>query len=189
MKKGIYIFIGPPFSGKETQTAPLSRELGLPVFSMGGLIRQARETNPEIEEAFQAYSRKGLHVPIEIKFGLLEDEMNKNPQGFILDNFPASQSDLDVFSNYLQEKGLEVEKVFYLNITHDEMIKRFNDNPDRGRLDDTIEALNTRSSVQSSDREPVLEYYKSQGKLVEINGELSIEEVSKQIRENLNLYG
>ena len=185
--KGINIFLGPPFSGKETQTKPLSYEMGIPVFSMGQLIRQARQTDPDIENAFQRYTKKGLHVPIQIKFGLLKAEMDKNPSGFILDNFPATPEDLEVFNDYMNESGLEVNKVFYLNIGHEEMFRRFNENSDRGRDDDTVEALETRSNVQSDDRATVLEYYKSLGKLVEINGEQPVEVVTGDIRRKISI--
>src|SRR3990167_8370202 len=63
------VFIGPPYIGKGTQSELLGKRLGLPVFSMGTLIRQARDAgNQEIARAFEEYSMKGLHVPIEIKF-------------------------------------------------------------------------------------------------------------------------
>ncbi len=185
MDKTIYIFIGPPFSGKETQTVPLSEELGIPVFSMGALIRKARESDPNIEEAFQKYTAKGLHVPISIKFGLLEKEMKNCPNGFILDNFPASKEDLLAFNEFIRNNNLEVNKVFYLNIGVDELMSRFNNSPHRGRIDDTFDALKTRSIVQAEDRIPVLEYYKNEGKLIEIDGEKPIEEVSQKIHQNI----
>ncbi len=183
--RGIIIFLGAPFSGKETQTTPLSQKLAVPVFSMGHLIREARVLDPEIERAFQEYTVKGLHVPIDIKFSLLRKEMEKHMEGFILDNFPASQEDLDVFNRYISESQLKVNKVFYLKISHDEMIKRFNESSNRGRADDTIEALQTRSTIQSQDREPVLEYFKNRDILVEINGEQDIEKVADDILKNL----
>lgn len=184
-QNNIYIFLGPPFSGKETQTTPLSQRLGIPVFSMGHLIRQAKDNDQSIGQAFEEYTVKGLHVPIDIKFGLLKQEMDKHPDGFILDNFPASKEDLDVFNDYLSKTGHKVSKVFYLNIGHDEMVKRFNESPDRGRADDTVEALETRSNVQSQDRQPVLDYFSSQGLLIEINGEQPIEVVSSRIEESI----
>lgn len=180
--KKIYVFLGPPYSGKETQTLPLSRELGIPVFSMGQLIRNARESNPEIKEAFQKYTVKGLHVPIEIKFNLLKKELDNSHKGFILDNFPATKEDLDVFNQYLRENELHINKTFYLNIGEDEMMKRFYNNPSRGRSDDNEETLLVRGKVQGVDREPVLGYFREQGTLVNINGEQPVEAVSIEIR-------
>lgn len=182
--KKTYIFLGPPYSGKETQTIPLGIELGIPVFSMGQLIREARQ-DPKIEEAFQQYSLKGLHVPIDIKFGLLESKMGEAASGFILDNFPGSAEDLEVFNRYMDRNDLDVTRVFYLNIDENEIMNRFAANPHRGRADDTQETLLVRSKIQGDDREPVLQYYKEKGKLVEINGALSREAVYQEIKEHI----
>lgn len=186
--RGIYIFIGPPFSGKETQTTPLSQELEIPVFSMGALIRDARNTDQAIENAFQQYTKKGLHVPTDIKFGLLKKEMDQATNGFILDNFPATPEDLEALNKYLAENNLSVNKVFYLDISYNEMVNRFEGNPDRGRDDDTVDALQTRSEIQSKEREEVLKYFRSQGKLVEIDGERSIEAVRNEIQQKIYGY-
>lgn len=182
--KKIYIFLGPPYSGKETQTIPLGLELGIPVFSMGQLIREARQ-DPKIEEAFQQYTLKGLHVPIDIKFGLLASKMEEANNGFILDNFPGSTEDLEAFNRYMDRNQLEVTRVFYLKIDENEIMNRFAANPHRGRADDSQETLLIRSKIQGNDREPVLQYYKEKGKLVEINGALSREAVYQEIKEHI----
>ncbi len=192
--EGINIFLGPPFSGKETQTSVLTAEFGLPVLSMGQLIRNAdrdpNRQNDPIVAAHKKYTENGLHVPIDIKFPFLESEMNARPNGFILDNFPASKEDLDRFNQYLKEHELKVNKVFYLKISQEEMFRRFEEekksNPEgRGRKDDTPETLATRRAIQGADLIPVLDYYRSTGQLVEINGEQPVSVVSQEIRANL----
>jgi adenylate kinase len=183
--KIIYVFIGPPYSGKETQTTPLSGELGIPVFSMGKLIRDARTSNQQIESAFQEFTVNGLHVPIEIKFNLLKDEMDNAENGFILDNFPATREDLQAFNSYLEEHKLTVNRAFYLNISEAEMLRRHENNPERERLDDTPETLKTRYYKQGDDRVAVLEYFREKGILVEIDGEKPVGEVKTIIKQNL----
>ncbi len=183
-KKGIYIFIGPPYSGKETQTVPLTHKLGIPVISMGLLIRQARQ-DPKIEAAFQRYAARGHNIPIGVKFPLLEEKMDKAENGFILDNFPGTADDLFALNKYLEKRGLEVEKVFYLKIGNEEMFRRFEENPDRGRADDNVETLKARADFQSKDREAVIQYYKNLGKLVEIDGENSVQDVSQKIHKEI----
>jgi adenylate kinase len=179
--KGIFIFLGPPFSGKETQTIPLSKELEIPVFSMGGLIREARQTDPEINDAFEKYTLHSMHVPIDIKFDLLEQKMDSAPNGFILDNFPATAEDLDALNEYVKAHELRVNKVFYLAISEGTTKERFESNPQRGRADDTLETILKRREIQDEDIKPVLEYFKAQDILLEINGEQSIEAVSDMI--------
>jgi adenylate kinase len=180
----ILIFLGPPFSGKDTQAEILGKELNLPVFSMGQLIREGnRLGNPKAVEGYQNYALKGLNLPNSLKFDLLKEKMDKNKAGFILDNYPATQEDLETLNHYLDENLLQVNIVFNINISVEEMKNRM---AQRGREDDKPEIVLTRRKVQGEDREPVLEHFRRQGKLVEINGEGSIEEVQLAIKEKLN---
>jgi adenylate kinase len=109
--------------------------------------------------------------------------MDQNKNGFILDNYPAMQEDLETLLSYLKENSLQVDKVFYINISVEKMRKRM---IQRGRDDDKPETVLIRRKVQDQDRQPVLEYFKEKGILVEINGEGSIEAVQVKIREALN---
>src|SRR3990167_3582095 len=105
----IVIFIGPPFSGKDTQAKLLGKEKNLPVFSMGALIRDAYERkDPRAIEGFEQYSMKGFHLPTQLKFGWLKEKLDTNKDGFILDNFPATQEDLDTFNDNLLKNNLKI---------------------------------------------------------------------------------
>lgn len=180
----IIIFIGPPFSGKETQTNLLSKELNIPVFSMGALIRKAyKEKDGKIVNAYKEYSMKGRHLPILLKFDLLKKELDKVGDNFILDNFPASKEDLAVFKDYLKEHGLSVYRVICLNISEEEMKKRF---VVRGRKDDDFEIVKKRREIQDRDRVSVIEYFREMGILSTVNGEGSVEKVQKEILSELN---
>ena len=179
----IIIFIGPPFAGKGTQTEILSNKLKLPVFSMGKLIREAyKEGNPKAVEGFEKYSMKGLHLPVSLKFDLLKEKMDSAQNGFILDNFPATKEDLDIFIEYLDKNRLSVDKVFYINFSQEEANNRITR---RGRADDNINVIMKRREVQDKDRQPVIEYFKSKGFLEEINGEKEVEDVHREILNKL----
>lgn len=183
----ILIFIGPPYSGKETQAKLLAKEFGIPIFSMGNLIRQAYKAgDPNAVEGFENYSMKGLHVPISLKFALLKKKMEEQKDGFILDNFPANQEDLDTFNEYIKENFLFVNKVFYLEISEEEMMRR---RVERGRLDDQVEILLKRREEQDKDRFAVIEYFRNMGILKEINTEnqdviTTHEEIMKELKGN-----
>lgn len=176
----IIIFIGPPYAGKDTQAKLLKKKLGIPIFSMGQLIREAYEAgNPKAVEGFKQYSMQGLHLPIALKFDLLKEQMGQAKNGFILDNFPATKEDLDTFINYIEKNYLKVDKVFYFFILKEEIMRRMT--LQRGRQDDTPEIVMKRIENQDKDRYPVIEYFKKQGLLEEINGEQSIEQVHSEI--------
>lgn len=180
----IVVFIGPPFAGKGTQTQLLGRTLGLPVFSMGAIIREAYKAgNPLAVKGFKEYSMKGLHLPIALKFSLLKERLDKAQGGFILDNFPATQEDLDTFIAYLNKHRLKVDKVFNLNITEDSMQRRMKA---RGRPDDDLSIIKKRREVQDRDRSSVIDYFEDKGLLVEINGEKEIGAVHKEIMDQLD---
>lgn len=178
------IFIGPPFSGKDSQAKLLGSEFNIPVFSMGALIREAYERkDPKGIEGFEQYSMKGLHVPIRLKFDLLKEKIEKTDNGFIIDNFPATQEDLDTFKEYLSSKNLKVDYVFYVYISREEMIKRLTK---RGREDDKLEIVLKRKENQDRDREAVIEYFKNQGLLREIDGSGSIDQVHERVMRYIN---
>jgi Adenylate kinase and related kinases len=180
----IQIFLGPPYSGKGTQATILGKELNLPVFSMGELIREGnRLGNPKAVEGYQNYTLKGLHLPNSLKFFLLKEKMDANKNGFILDNYPATQEDLETLQNYLTENNLQVDKVFYVNISIEEMKNRM---VQRGRDDDKPEIVLVRRDVQDKDRLPVLQYFREKGILTEINGEGTIAAVQAVIKGELN---
>lgn len=188
--KNVYVLIGPPLSGKETQGGLLELSLGgIPRFSMGHLIRDARKTDSVFEKAYQDYSMQGKHLPNEIKFPLMMQKMEEAPGDFILDNFPGSAQDVSYFEKYIEGKPYRVHSVISINISEDEMRKRFEVAKERrGRADDTFEIVHERREIQDRDRQAVLKHYRDLGVLSEIDGEKSIEEVHdaimREIRHN-----
>ena len=155
----IIVFIGPPFAGKDTQASLLSKKLSLPLFSMGGLIREARESGDKaISDAYKKYTLHGLHVPIDIKFNLLKKKLDSLSEGFILSNFPATLEDLNAFNKYLKERNLSVDKVFYLNISKEVMQERFKSSL-RKRPDDDPKIILKRREIQDKDRIPVINHF------------------------------
>lgn len=179
------IFIGPPYAGKGTQAERLSKKLGLPVFSMGKLIREGYEArNPKAVEGFEKYSMKGLHLPNSLKFDLLKEKLDISKKGFIIDNYPATQEDLDTFLNYINSYSLNINKVFNIRISEEDMKNRI---ISRGRQDDAPEILLRRRKIQDKDRLPVINYFRNKGILVDIDGKKSIEEVEGDILSALKI--
>jgi adenylate kinase len=178
----IIIFIGPPYAGKDTQGKLLSKAFGnIPIFSMGHLIREARENGDEIiTKAYDEYSLKGLHLPTTVKFPLLRNKMDQAKEGFILDNFPATKDDLAALNDYLTKTNKKIDRVIYLHTSTEEMERRFAD-AFRGRKDDHPDIMVVRREIQDQDRIPVLDYYKNQNLLSNINGEGDVNEIHQQI--------
>jgi adenylate kinase len=182
----IIVFIGPPYAGKDTQGKLLSREFGnVPIFSMGHLIREAREKGDEtFIKAYDEYALKGLHLPTEIKFPLLKEKMDQAKEGFILDNFPATENDLSTLNDYLLQTNKKIDAVIYLNISGEETKKRF-EIAFRGRKDDHPEIIIARRDIQNKDRVPVLEFYRNKNLLLEVNGEGDVNAIHEEILRGL----
>lgn len=178
----IIVFIGPPYAGKDTQGKLLSQKFGnMPLFSIGGLIREARESgNETFIKAYREYALKGFHLPTAIKFPLLKEKMDQAGEGFILDNFPATKDDLAMFNDYLSRTNKKIDKVIYLHISEEEIRKRF-ENAFRGRKDDDPDIIAARREIQNQDRIPVLEFYKERNLISEINGEGTIDKIHTEI--------
>lgn len=188
--QNVYVLIGPPLSGKETQGELLETSLGsIPRFSMGHLIREARKIDPVFEQAYQDYSMQGKHLPDAIKFPLMVGKMdNALNTGFILDNFPGTAEDVEYLEEYLKGKDLKIAGVISISISEEEMRKRFEIAKERrGRADDTFENVHERREIQDRDRKAVIEHYRSLGLLTEINGENTVEHVHDKIMQALKV--
>ena len=128
MKKE-FIFIGPPGSGKGTQTKKLSKEFNLPHIDTGSLLRKEVASGSENGKLANSYMENGQLVPIElvstiIKNRLLKEDCNK---GFILDGYPRSLEQALALDNILEEidKNIKSElQVFYFNVSQEKLVER-----------------------------------------------------------------
>lgn len=180
------IFTGPPLAGKGTQAQYLGKKLGIPVISIGALLRLGYEKGDKnAVEGYTEYAMKGKYLPIALKFDLIKKELDATgDKGFILENFPSTQEDLDTFNAYLKEKNWTIDKVFNIHLSEQQTFDRMKE---RGRMDDTEEIIKNRFINQERDRIPVVQFYKQIGKLVDINGDDSRENIHQKICELLHL--
>lgn len=128
MKKEL-LFMGPPASGKGTQTHRLSQETGFPHVDTGSLLRAAIKNGTEAGLIAKSYIDKGQLAPIEIvariiKERLMEDDCQK---GFILDGFPRSLEQAVALDEIKKEidQNKEVDfKVINFEISEDALLER-----------------------------------------------------------------
>ncbi len=127
MKKEL-VFLGPPASGKGTQTSRLSVELGLPHVDTGSLLRAAiKDETPEGLEA-KSYIERGALVPVEIVAAIIKNRLKQADcaNGFILDGFPRSVEQADILEGIRKEIDTEPVdfKVIYFDIPQDVLLER-----------------------------------------------------------------
>lgn len=128
MKKE-YIFIGPPGSGKGTQTIMLSKEYNLPHVDTGGLLRAEIASGSEIGEKANERIKKGQLVPLEIVSEIIKNRLKSQDcqNGFILDGYPRSLEQAEALDKIFDEidGNNEVDrKVFYFEIDKELLIER-----------------------------------------------------------------
>ena len=133
MKKTELIFLGPPASGKGTQTKKLSAELGLPHVDMGGMLREAISNGTEAGLEAKKYMDEGKLVPLEIVKQIVVNRLVQSDcaNGFVLDGFPRSIEQAEVLNDILADlnsdlnKGVDVNlKVINIDLNQDVLVER-----------------------------------------------------------------
>lgn len=129
MKK-IFIFLGPPGSGKGTQTSRLADKLSLPHIDTGSLLRKNIQDETELGIIAKGYIDKGNLVPLRVVSEVIKDRLSKDDclNGFILDGFPRSVEQADALGQILSELGKfdlkEDAMAVYFDIDNELLIQR-----------------------------------------------------------------
>lgn len=104
MKKEL-VFLGPPASGKGTQTSRLSQHLNFPHVDTGSLLRKALAEGTPDGLTAKSYIEKGQLVPVEIVASIIKTRLGEADcaNGFILDGFPRSTEQARMLELMLRE--------------------------------------------------------------------------------------
>ena len=173
------ILIGIQGAGKSTQGNLLSGNLKIPYLSTGHIFRDlAKEHTPEgryIKEIINA----GYLLPDDKTLQVVSEYLHREEyrNGYILDGFPRTTVQAQTFDH-------DINKVIYLKVSDKEALWRISGR-DEERDDETLKAIRKRIELFHEITEPVLEYYREKGALLEINGEQSIEDIQKEILSKL----
>jgi len=205
------IFLGAPGAGKGTQAANVAQELNLVHIASGDLFRQAIEQGSKLGVKAKSYMEKGVLVPDEITIHMVLERISAPDceAGVILDGFPRNLKQAEALDRALAQQGKAIDKVLYIKVSEEELIKRLSgrwicrqcqtpyhatDSPPKvwgrcdqcggelyQRPDDTAETVKKRLEVYFAQTAPLIKYYTQAGKLLEVDGEGSVDEVSKRI--------
>jgi adenylate kinase len=178
------ILFGPPAAGKGTQAKRLVAERGLVQLSTGDMLRAARASGSPLGLKVAAIMDAGALVSDDIVISLIEEQLphTQAAGGAIYDGFPRTVAQAEALDAMLTSKGEQIDKVVRLKVDDqallDRIAKRF---AEEGRADDNPESFKVRLAAYNAQTAPLLPFYAGQGKLFEVDGMASVEEVAAAI--------
>jgi len=182
------VLMGAPGAGKGTQAARLVERLGVPHVSTGDMLREAVAAGTEVGRKAKAVMDAGQLVSDEIVVAIAEERLSQPDarDGFILDGFPRTLAQAEALDAMLGRLGAPVERCVALTVDTDEVVGRLLKRAEiEGRADDTEETIRKRMKVYDEQTAPLLDYYRRQGLLAEIDGMGAMDEVTARILEAL----
>jgi adenylate kinase len=205
------ILIGAQGSGKGTQAIMLSQALGVPHVASGDLFRKAFDEKTELGIKAKAYLDRGELVPDDVTVAMVLGRLAEPDcaQGVLLDGFPRTVAQAQALDKGLQEVGKQIDLAIYLQVPREELLNRLsgryicranqhvyniNTRPPKvagvcdidgselyQRSDDTGEAVQRRLDIFFNETIQLLDYYGTQQKLVEVDGNQGIDQVQQSL--------
>jgi len=177
--------LGPPGSGKGTQAARLSDELGFATLATGDLLRDAREAGTELGRRAATYMDRGDLVPDDVVASVIREALGDyGGKPILLDGFPRTVGQAEALDEALAARGRELTAAVLLDVPDDVVTERISGRGE-GRSDDDPETVRERLRVYHRETEPLREYYSSKGLLRRVDGARDADAVAASIREAL----
>ena len=183
------ILLGPPGAGKGTQAKKLTDERGMIQLSTGDMLRAAKTSGTEMGNKVAAIMDAGELVTDEIVIGLIEEQLDANPEGsFIFDGFPRTLPQADALGALLAKHGKSLDAVIEMQVNDEVLVGRIVGRAEEAakagqpvRADDNEESLRVRLMEYYKKTSPLIGYYWAKGDLKSIDGLGTIDEVAKAI--------
>ena len=205
------VFLGPPGAGKGTQAKRLSQRLGLAHIATGDLFRMHLQNHTKLGQLAQEYMKKGELVPDSVTIAMVEERLKEpdTAAGAIFDGFPRTLAQAEALDALLAEHGARVNSAILIQVPEAVLVERLSGrrvcraqghvfhvkyNPPKvpgrcdydgselyQREDDKPETVRRRIQVYWEQTAPVIEYYRGQGILTEVDGNRDIDEVTEAL--------
>ncbi|KAK8933837.1 Adenylate kinase B [Platanthera zijinensis] len=206
------ILIGPPGSGKGTQSPIIKDEYCLCHLATGDMLRAAVATKTPLGVKAKEAMEKGELVSDDLVVGIIDDAIKKPScqKGFILDGFPRTVVQAEKLDDMLAKQGTKIDKVLNFSIDDAILEERITGrwiHPSSGRTyhskfappkvpgvddvtgepliqrkDDTAAVLKSRLEAFHRQTEPVVDYYSKKGAVTNLHADKPTEEVTKEVK-------
>ena len=216
MRAHALIFLGAPGAGKGTQAREVARHFTIPQVSTGDILREAVKRQTPLGLAAKAKMEAGALVPDEVVCGIVEERIDETDcqKGFILDGFPRTIAQAQFVDRMLQAKGRGLPQVLDIEVDEDLLLKRLTGrrtcsacgeiynvhfNPpkaegicdkDGGKLlyraDDNEQTIRQRLEAYHKQTSALIEFYRAQGVLHEVDGNKDPAAIAKGLLEFLS---
>ncbi|MGH2923115.1 MAG: adenylate kinase [Solirubrobacterales bacterium] len=206
------ILLGPPGSGKGTQGENLQRDLRLPYYATGDILRAAVKEGTELGRKAKEYMDAGDLVPDDVIIGAIIERLEEPEasDGFILDGFPRTVPQAEALEGEMGKLGRAITAAILIDVPDEEVVRRlggrrtceaeghvfhleFNPPEKEGvcdvdgsklivRDDDKPEVTRKRLETYHSKTEPLVDYYEEEGILQRVGGDAQPDLVGERIR-------
>jgi adenylate kinase len=182
------LLLGTPGAGKGTQAALLVERLEIPHISTGDMLREAVAAGSEIGLEAKAVMDSGKLVGDGIVIAIAEERLDQEDarRGFVLDGFPRTLAQAEALDATLEKLGTTLECCLAVTVNAEAVVQRLLKRAEiEGRADDNEETIRERMRVYDAQTAPLLDHYRVQGCLLEVDGMGSVAEVSERIEKAL----
>ena len=201
------ILLGAPGAGKGTQAAMIAETFNVPHISTGDILRRNMKEGTPLGLKAKAFVESGGLVPDEVVIGLVKDRLEQDDckNGYILDGFPRTIAQAEEL-----DKVAKIDMAINIDVPFEVIVERLG-----GRRvcvcgetyhvsmlggktacercgkelfirdDDKPETVKNRLRVYQEQTEPLIEYYRKQGKIVDIVANGSKEDIFADIKKVL----
>ena len=174
------VLFGPPGSGKGTQSENIIKKYGYARISTGDVLRAETANQTALGVEAKKYMDAGQLVPDSLIIDMLAKTMDSytDAKGIIFDGFPRTVAQAQALKEMLAKRGADVTVMINLQVDNDELTKRLLERgKTSGRSDDNLETIKKRLDTYNNQTAPVIDFYKEDGKLENIKGVGSIDEI------------
>lgn len=205
------IMLGAPGAGKGTQAKKIAEKYGIPHISTGDIFRANIANGTELGNKAKSYMEKGMLVPDELTCDLVVDRIAQDDctNGYVLDGFPRTIPQAYALKEALKKMGVTIDYAINVEVPDENIVSRmsgrraclacgctyhveFNAPKTEGvcdvcgaklvlRDDDKPETVSKRLEIYHEQTQPLIDFYKNEGVLVEVDGTQNLEVVFQNI--------